>query len=297
MRPLWLALVAAGVSTLAWAAEPVVPVDQIPVPGPRANAQPTPVLSAGDKIVILPFEVLGDTVDRRDWVARAVQQNLSAEAARLGDVFPISAPAPAGEINTAAARAAAQNMDGKFVVFGTCEFSGSGLRITGQIVNVKSGLAIGGLKAGGDLRDLFALEDQITSQMDRAFRPPSAQAETAQRAQDQKMIFTETTPPVTAADLYPAVPYTTQFANDYYNYYYDQGWPYGYGYGYPWFGGYGFWGIGSYWPVYSRYVPRISYTKPAPPVEQPPTMIFQPIPPPQGIQPMQNAPVAGGSKR
>jgi len=275
-------------------------VDQIPVPAPRAVA-PAPAVSPGDTIVIFPFEVLGDA-QRRDWVSRAVQDNLGIEAARLGGVFPIAAPAPAEEIDTAAARDAAKALNGDLVIFGACEFAGPDVRITGEIVNVKTGLALAGLKASGDFRDLFALEDVLTAQMGRALHPPVAMASASQRASDRSMIFTETAPPLTASDLFPPPNDATQFADEYNRYYYDQDWlDFGGGYlGYGGFGygGFGYFrsGIGYYWPVHSYYGPsHISYTPPAPVLPQRATLIM--APPPARIMPMATASAAANFGR
>jgi TolB-like protein len=271
MKPRLLVVwVLAGISSVAIAAEPttqpVVPVDQIPVPAARESA-PAAVVSPGDKIVILPFEVMGDA-QRRDWVSRAVQENLSTEAARSGGVVPISAPAPSDQIDTAAALDAAKALDGNLVVFGACEFDGPDVRITGQIVNVKTGSAIAGLKASGDFRDLFALEDVLTGQLARALHPPIVVTAGTPRAGGDPMIFNQTAPPLTAADLFPPPTDATRFADQYNQYYYDQGWD-DYG-GYLGYGGFGYGGfgyyrrnIGSYWPVHSYYGPsHISYPHP-----------------------------------
>jgi TolB-like protein len=243
-----------ALSSIARAApstQPLISVDDIPVPGPRAPAAavavaptpPPPVAPAGSRVVILPFESLGD-VDRRDWVVRAVQESLSTEAARLGGIFVFSASTPlADKIDTAAARQAANAYNGDFVIFGACQFVDTDLRITGQIVDVKTGGSIAGLKASGDLRDLFALEDQLTNELARALRPPPAPPQPAlalARAQNNSAIFTNQPPPLTADDLYTPFDPSVLYASAYNRYYYAS--PYlpdfygGYGYGF--IGGY-----------------------------------------------------------
>jgi TolB-like protein len=262
----WILAATAAVASADPATQPLLPVDEIPVPAPRTVAVAAPVAStpapaaapAWSRVVILPFETIGDA-DPRQWVVRAVQQTLSAETARLGGIIPISAPAPAAgaPIDTDAALNVARTYGGDVVVFGAVQFAAGDVRFTGQVVAAKTGAPIAGLKASGDFRDLFALEDMLSSQLDRALRPPAPVADS--RAQDQNLIFTQPAPALTAADLYTPLSDTQLFAGDYQRYYYDQNdvspFLYG-GYGYGW-GGYGYGlglgGIGYYPSFYGNY--------------------------------------------
>ena len=224
-----------------------VPVDQIPVPSPRAvtaiaipTTQPT-VPTISGKILILPFEAIGD-IQNRAWVARAVQQGLNAEVARLGGLMPISMTV-ANPSDTGVAHDIGTTQGAEMVIFGSSQLAGTQVRLTGEIMNVSTGQAIAGLKASGDFKDLFALEDEISSQMDRALKPPPAVA--AVPPANNSMIFEAVAP--TTADLFPAPTDQNRFANQYQQYYtaptpYI---PYLYrGYGSP---------IGAYFPGYGGY--------------------------------------------
>src|SRR5271168_2217383 len=107
MRPQLAAIlvILAAVSTALAGApdgQPLIPIDQIPVPGPRSTVAPadsTPSIATGN-IVILPFEVLGDS-QHLDWVPQAVQQSIAAEVARLNGLFPITTAAIPAASDTA----------------------------------------------------------------------------------------------------------------------------------------------------------------------------------------------------
>ena len=252
-----VAMCLSAVATAGKTTQPLTPVDQIPVPGPRAPvaavnpAPPVEIAPAGSKVVIVPFESLGNA-DRRDWVVRALQESFSTEAARLGGLFVFSAPAPADQkIDTAAARDIARTYSGDLVILGSCQFAETGVRITGQIINVKTGESVAGLKASGDMRDLFSLEDQLTGQMSRALRPPKTQLAQAQ----PNLILTQPAPQLTADDLYPAPNYSYGSADAYNRYYYQ---PYGAYSFYNGFGGYtypGFFG-NTYFPATFGFYPN-----------------------------------------
>jgi len=246
----------------------LVPVDQIPVPparGPVVTVAATPATAppatqpvaasaaAWSKVVVLPFEALGDA-DRREWIVRAVQQSLVAQAARLAGIVPISEQSPVGSdrVDTAAALDAAKTAGADGVVFGACQFIGTEMRITGQIIDVHSGAAVAGLKAGGEMRDLFDVEDQLDSQLARALRPqPIAPPVVAQGLGPQNnSLLPNPAPQLTADDLYPP-PYNVALANAYNSYYYNPGTPYAYGYGGYGFGYSGFYAGGE--PYYGGY--------------------------------------------
>jgi TolB-like protein len=196
-----------------------VPVDQIPVPPPRAvtalavpATQPS-VPTISGKILILPFEAIGE-VQNHAWVARSVQQSLNAEIARLGGLMPISMTV-ANPSDTGVAHDIGANQGAEMVIFGSVQFAGTQVRLTGEIMNVSTGKAVAGLKASGDFKDLFSLEDEISSQMDRALKPPPAVASVPPA--NNSMIFEAVAP--TPADLFPAPTDQDRFANQYQQYY------------------------------------------------------------------------------
>jgi|GEM_PF-5985743 len=224
------------------AASAVVPVDQIPVPPPRveASAAPAPILSGN--IVVLSFELLGD-VRQRDWIATGLQRTLSAEVAKIGGFTPLLGAPPVGAIDAKAAAAVAKAAGGEVVVFGTCQFSGTLIRITGEVVDVKTGRAIRGLKASGAYTDLFDLEDILSSQLTHTLKPPApVVASNASPALQAQLPAGPIPAGPNPAMVYYATPTDAQrFADQYSHYYYAQ--PpllpiYGGGFGLPYYPGF-----------------------------------------------------------
>jgi TolB-like protein len=212
----------------------------------------------GTRVLVLAFERIGGgSAGTYDWIGRAVQQNLVTELGRARGVSTI-APAKAGSepaTEVAMAVAAGKEAGADVVVFGSFTVVEQDLRLNGQVVDVKTGEAVGTLKSTGTVRDLFAMEDTVATQVKRLVSPPVQQA---YRPADLPLAIPA--PPAVqvqqqpvqqpAPVVQPAVMNT--YATDYNRYtYYPQ--TYGYpAYGYGWGGGWGgSWGgyCGGYYPV------------------------------------------------
>jgi TolB-like protein len=130
-------------------------------------------LAAQPKVLLLPFDSIGPA--ERQWVAKAVQQNLLAELSRINSVQPLVADKIARDQTDALKLAADANAD--YVVFGSYQSVEGDLRITGQVIDVARKQAVAGLKTTGTQRDLFGMEDVIANQVKRALPQPVAQAQ------------------------------------------------------------------------------------------------------------------------
>jgi TolB-like protein len=116
------------------------------------------------KVLLLPFESVGPA--DKQWVAKALQQNLVAELSRVNSVHPVTADQPAADVDTAMKVASPAGAD--FVIFGGYQVVDGDLRITGQVIDVAKKQPVAGLKTTGTLRDLFGMEDAIASQVKKA---------------------------------------------------------------------------------------------------------------------------------
>jgi len=213
-----------------------------------------PALAAGPatqpaevgKILVLPFTPVNKT-DAQPWLGRSVQQSLVADLTMVAPDHAFASDAEATDSD--AAVAAGKKADARYVIFGTFTTVHGDVRLTGQVMDVTTGKAVGGLKATGPVDDIFVLEDGLARQIkSRLSLAPSRelQSATAQPTEPEPMapLRTEQAPP---ADQYsqtyapPAPDYNT------YNYYYTTSPDYGYGYDYPYWGypAYGFGFIGS----------------------------------------------------
>ncbi len=217
----------------------------------------TSVVEAG-RVLVLPFRAISPN-NELDWVGRAVQQSLISDlAAKVpGGVSESSTPAEdADDAIKAAAKAEA-----KYVVFGGYQGVNGSLRLTGQLLDVQQKRAIAGLKATGNLDDIFQMEDSLSMQIKRAILTPATQpagggssagapvaSDVAVERSGPLQIATSAEPPDAALTYAQPYVYTSDALNaGAYRYAYGSnlgyGLYYGYGNGY-WPCGYGYYSAG-----------------------------------------------------
>jgi TolB-like protein len=124
-------------------------------------------VAADPSVLLMPFQAIGDA-GVMPWLGQAIQQNVLNELSRGTGLDPVVPPKDTAAVSDAdSARKAADAQKARFVLYGSFHAAGRDLRITGQILDVKSNRHIGGVKATGSTRDLFLLEDTIASQARR----------------------------------------------------------------------------------------------------------------------------------
>lgn len=124
--------------------------------------------AAPARVLLLPFESVGESA--KPWVAKALQQNLVAELSRFSSVTPVTGEGSAADLN--AALGLAEKAKADYVVFGSYQAVEGDLRITGQVIETSKKESVAGLKATGNARDLFGLEDVIANQVKRSLPQP-----------------------------------------------------------------------------------------------------------------------------
>ncbi len=124
--------------------------------------------AAPAKVLVVPFEPVGPA--DKQWIAKAVQQNLVAELGRINSLQAVTSDKPLPD--KPAALKAAADAGADYVVFGTYHVNDADLRITGQVLDVAKSQTIAGLKATGTQRDLFGLEDLIAIQVRKSLPQP-----------------------------------------------------------------------------------------------------------------------------
>jgi len=132
----------------------------------------TTLQAAPAKVLLLPFDSAGPA--EKQWVAKALQQNLLAELSRVNSIEPILGTQVGPTIEAARKSAAEDKAD--YVIFGSYQAIDSDLRMTGQVIDVTKKQSIAGLKSTGTQRDLFGMEDVIAQQVKRALPQPIAEA-------------------------------------------------------------------------------------------------------------------------
>jgi TolB-like protein len=243
MKHLLIALTVLVWGLTSRGAEPAAPATQPPA-------------AAKAKVLLLPFTPL-DAADR-DGIGRGVQQTLAADVSHMRVLEPVTmdAPPPAAGYDTASVVKAAKDVGAQYVVYGTYQHADASVRISGVVVDVQAGQTVGGLKATGDLRDVFDLQDAISSQARRLLRgsTPGGDATTgpAVASRDYGNDGPLTSPysrqmeqlDADAARSLDNIRMSTDYVDPWgYPYYSGYCYPY---YGYPYYGGYWpYWGFGT----------------------------------------------------
>jgi TolB-like protein len=128
------------------------------------------------KVLIIPFRILsvdtsGDVDDGA--LSASVQETLMTELRRDEKIKPIVISGSDAKLNfdVDAAVRQAKSQEAATVVFGSIQRADRQVRILGSVVDVESGRTLGVLKATGDSRDVFELEDILSRQAHRILMP------------------------------------------------------------------------------------------------------------------------------
>jgi len=115
-------------------------------------------------IYLAPLKPVGDDGNTA-WISQSVQQNILNDLIRLQGVKPILPATPPADRD--AAIAAAKAAGAQFLLEGSYTLADPGVRLTLQLLDLRTNAYIGAAKATGPLRELFALEDSISEQVKR----------------------------------------------------------------------------------------------------------------------------------
>ena len=134
--------------------------------GGRESSRPAERAGGTRSLLVLP--IAPSPSGEQPWVGAAIQRDLTADftqATRLRVVAPSSA-LPATDAQAALREARRASAD--YVLYGESQVSGAQMRVTGQVLDVNTGGAVGGLKATADVDDLFPMEDMLAMQAVRS---------------------------------------------------------------------------------------------------------------------------------
>jgi hypothetical protein len=205
-------------------------------------------LADGPRVWVQPFTE-ANPQQSPDWISKTLHQSLSDELAGIkGIQLTQSATKPA---------------DAQYMITGQIQRLDGELRVSGQVIDAKDGKIVGGFKATGSDRELFAIEDSIAQQVKPLIAPESTAAVAGAPATTQPNVEMPFAPAKygtyggsdleqslqTNAPLQPndtgtyQQPVNTQptYPTNY-GMYNNSLYGYPYGYGYPWGFGYGFGG-------------------------------------------------------
>jgi TolB-like protein len=140
----------------------------------------TVALADSKPVIVAPFTESNEQ-QQPDWISRSLHQSLVDDVAAIPDVTVLNASKPASP------------SDAKYIIRATIQRGGNGeLRISGRIEEVATGKTIGGFKAGGLERQLFAIEDSIADQVRATL---GGNDDPAYAQQQQRQQVTQPAPP------------------------------------------------------------------------------------------------------
>src|SRR5258706_5255202 len=115
-------------------------------------------------IYLAPIRVIGGD-GKSAWISQSVQQTILHDLTRVQGVRPIGPTTPPADRESAIKDA--KSSGASFLLEGSYTLADPGIRITIQILDLRTNSYIGAAKATGALRELFALEDSIAEQVKR----------------------------------------------------------------------------------------------------------------------------------
>src|SRR5687767_12045352 len=148
-------------------------------------------------VVVMPFNALG-TSDGTNGIGLGTQQVLLAELGRIKSIHAVAGTA-AGPwpVTIELATKAAKDAGANFVIYGSYHLHERDVRITGQVLDVRANRFIGGLKATGAARDLFAVQDVIVQQVRRIVQERlTPQQPAVEPAEGEAPVADEPAPPL-----------------------------------------------------------------------------------------------------
>jgi TolB-like protein/Tfp pilus assembly protein PilF len=139
------------------------------------GGRPPPRLS----IVVLPFTNLSDDREQQ-YFADGVTEDLTTDLSRIADMLVISRNTAFTYRNKPVdARQIGRELGVRYILEGSVRRSEKQVRVNAQLIDAERDAHIWGERFDGDMSDLFALQDEITSRMANAFGVELIAAEAA----------------------------------------------------------------------------------------------------------------------
>ena len=152
------------------------PPDDAPRPAePRAAVPP----SERPAIVVLPFINMSNDPEQQ-YFADGITGNLTTDLSRLPDMLVISRNTAFTYQNRPIdTRQIGRELGARYVLEGEVQRAGDQLRVNAQLIDAEADVHLWAERFAGDANDLFALQDQITSQIAVALDLELVEAEAA----------------------------------------------------------------------------------------------------------------------
>ena len=164
---------ALGADAIAALPPPVVAIPPLPTADPPETRAPR--LS----IVVLPFHNLGGN-DTDDYLAEAITDDITTDLSRIPDMVVISrTSASAYRHEPADIRRIGRELNVRYVLEGSIRRLGKRVRVNAQLIDAERDVHVWAERFDHDTDDLFALQDEVTSQIAVALNLELVDAEAA----------------------------------------------------------------------------------------------------------------------
>ena len=140
-------------------------------------------------VAVVPFSNISqDAAD--DWIGDGIAETVAADLESLGNLVVVGREAVASALgegapvstDTAAAARVGRHVGAHWVVTGGYQHVGQLLRITGQLVDARTGVVASTVIADGTLDEIFALQDRIVAELAAGLAVGEAETQTVGRA-------------------------------------------------------------------------------------------------------------------
>ena len=150
-----------------------------PPAGPSSQPSVTPRLS----IVVLPFTNLSSD-PAQQYFADGITEDLTTDLSRLADMFVISRNTAFTYRNKPVdTKQIGRELGVRYVLEGSVRRAGNQVRVNAQLIDAETDAHLWAERFNGDTRDLFALQDEITSRIAIALNLELIAAEVARPAE------------------------------------------------------------------------------------------------------------------
>jgi TolB-like protein/class 3 adenylate cyclase len=156
-------------------------VADLPSPSaPPAPPIPQPAVAPRLSIVVLPFANLSNDPDQQ-YFADGITEDLTTDLSRIPDMFVISRnSAFAYQGKRVDTKRIGRDLGVRYVLEGSVRRSGNQIRVNAQLIDTETDAHLWAERFDGDMGDLFALQNEITSRIAVALGYELLTAEAAQ---------------------------------------------------------------------------------------------------------------------
>jgi TolB-like protein/class 3 adenylate cyclase len=154
-------------------------VSTAPIAGAKSGAESTKPLALPDKpsIAVLPFQNMSGDPEQ-EYFADGIVEDIITALSRFKSLFVIARNSSFTYKGKAVdIKQVGRDLGVRYVLEGSVRKSGSKVRITGQLIDAAMGVHLWGDRFDGELKDIFELQDQVTSSVVGAIAPRVEQAE------------------------------------------------------------------------------------------------------------------------